>query len=443
MSERAASIERELGALVSRRYGLAIGEREQGVIRQLLAARAPGQEAGAALVEQLRRTPDGEGAWGDLLEMLTVGESYFFRDSGQFAVIGDWLLPRLERQGKVHVWSAGCADGQEPYSIAMLLDERLHRAAEQVAILGTDANPRAIERARIGRYRNWSLRVLDPTRRHYFTRQGEWWELDGRIRRRVQFRTENLLGSTGASAGSFDLILCRNLIIYLTRQAAQRLLDILTSALAPGGYLLTAHNELQGLELGELRPMVLPETVIYRRTPSPRVERAVAPPRRRPLRPPAPRPPAAPRPPPTRPASPEPELPHPSAFTRAWALADVGRTEEAVTLLQGRLREAPTDVEAGFLLGYLEQQRGNLDEAARLLERVLYLEPGHLAAYVELAGLFERQGRHRTAMRTREAVIERLRRLPGETAIAPYEGVTAAQLAAYLGEMARAQGSAE
>lgn len=157
----------------------------------------------------------------DLVAELTVHESYFFREPGQFAAIRRLVLPQLQRergpQALFNVWSAGCAKGEEPYSLALLLEQE--GLLERCRIRATDISRPALAEAAKARYSGWSFRgtqvALD---RRYFHQRGASFHLEARLRDRVVFEAENLVcgpyAAPSAGSSGFDLILCRNVLIY-------------------------------------------------------------------------------------------------------------------------------------------------------------------------------------------------------------------------------------
>ncbi|MBI4531305.1 MAG: chemotaxis protein CheR [Candidatus Latescibacteria bacterium] len=222
-------------------------------------------------------TAESRVEWEGLMAQLTVGESYFFRDEGQFALLRNSVLPELIerniRRRSLRIWSAGCSSGEEPYSLAVLVSEALGgRGDWKVVILGTDINREALEKARRGVYSEWSFRMVEPGLRvRYFHRRGDEWELDMRIREMVTFRSMNILKDPfpdlASDLHSLDLILCRNVFIYFDRDAVSPVLRKFEETLHEGGYLITGHGELHGQKLGRLRTRVFSESVVYQRIP--------------------------------------------------------------------------------------------------------------------------------------------------------------------------------
>jgi chemotaxis protein methyltransferase CheR len=189
-------------------------------------------------------------ALDDLISELTVGETYFFREPGHFDFLQREALPQLgtgRPAGHVlRVWSAGCASGEEAYSLAMLLEEA--GLGERSRVLGTDISRAALARARRAVYSPWSLRGPGAQRAAAYLRpHGGGMILDARLQRRVAFEYLNLAldvyPSLATATWGMDVILCRNVLIYLDGDTVARIGRRLFEALAPGGWLLTASSD--------------------------------------------------------------------------------------------------------------------------------------------------------------------------------------------------------
>jgi chemotaxis protein methyltransferase CheR len=184
---------------------------------------------------------------------VTVPETYFFRVPEQFRAFVEVVLPERSRAGSggLRFLSAGCASGEEPYSMAMLAREHLDLRTTRVSLRGVDINAAVIAKARQGRYSEWSLRETPINfRKRYFRAAGRWFHLDETIRGMVTFEQGNLLD---ANAGfwqreAYDAIFFRNVLMYFTPQAAEAVVANLASSLAPEGYLFLGPAEnLRGL----------------------------------------------------------------------------------------------------------------------------------------------------------------------------------------------------
>ncbi|MBN1966610.1 MAG: protein-glutamate O-methyltransferase, partial [Anaerolineae bacterium] len=187
-----------LYSLITNRTGLLLDENRQENVRRVIAAlNDAGDVSGpAALAQELAHTPFTHRLWQQVLEVITIGETYFFRNQAHFNALREQVLPELiarrRAQGTLYLrlWSAGCATGEEAYSLAMLLHDLLpDRATWHISILGTDISLGNLERARRGLYRPWSFRSETPPdlQARWFTPAGDHVELDPAIRRMVTF----------------------------------------------------------------------------------------------------------------------------------------------------------------------------------------------------------------------------------------------------------------
>jgi chemotaxis protein methyltransferase CheR len=272
--------------LVSAQTGLQITGQQRETLHTLIASRLKARkwlEPEQYYHLLTTDTPEATLEWNALIMLLTTGESYFFRDKGQFALLKNTILPELIEQRRaersLRLWSAGCSTGEEAYSLAILVDEQLpRRDAWNISIFGTDLNMAAIERAQRGLYSAWSFRMVNPElQRRYFRKRKAEWELDERIRTLVTFRPGNLVKDAFPNEHSdlhgMDLILCRNVFLYFAHEAIATVLAKFIDTLVDGGYLMTGHTELRGQHLGRLRTRLFPEALIYQRSaghPKPR-----------------------------------------------------------------------------------------------------------------------------------------------------------------------------
>ncbi|MFB0546515.1 MAG: protein-glutamate O-methyltransferase CheR [Anaerolineae bacterium] len=185
-----------------------------------------------------------------LLDCLTINLSCFFRDEAAFKAVRDVVLAPLirakreRRERQIRVWSAGCAKGEEAYSVAILLHELLGSAINDwsIDIRGTDCDARALARARRGIYEDFSLRGVDEAYvRGYFLRD-QGYEVKPEIKALVKFEQHDLI--TDPPPQRLDLILCRNVLFYFSREQQERLLRCFHTALNKGGYLVIGRTEI-------------------------------------------------------------------------------------------------------------------------------------------------------------------------------------------------------
>lgn len=183
------------------------------------------------------------------IDAMATHESFFFRDQTPFDQLRETILPRLiearAHSRSLRIWSAACSSGQEPYSLAMLLaEEQLRMSGWRIDILATDLSLPILERARTGLYSEFEVRrgLTDARLARWFTRQGDGWLLSPQIRSMVRFAPHNLLdGATGP--GRFDLIFCRNVLIYFDRERKRQALAGLAAMIEPHGALVLGSAE--------------------------------------------------------------------------------------------------------------------------------------------------------------------------------------------------------
>jgi len=368
----------------------------------------------------------------------TNGETYFFRDHGQFDLLRLRVLPELigRRRGEktLRLWSAGCASGEEAYSLAMLVDMLLPQRDDwDILILGSDIDEAALAKARRGHYRQWSFRMAPPTlQQRHFRRNGAEWILNERIRRMVAFHAGDLVGKAfpAGELQDMDLILCRNVFIYFDPDAVSAVADKLAATLSEGGYLMTGHTELIGHRMPNMQSRLFVEGVVYRRVAAPEFTAPAA-------KTPAATSKVARFAPPPVSGECEPGMAiGPDAqdlLAAARELADRGDYDMAERACRQVLAVAPLDAQPHFLLAQLAQLRGDFEQAGGLLDKTLYLDPRSVAAHLELAALCERADNLPRAQTLRRAALDIVRALPDATVIEPYE-TSAAEMAQWLAQ---------
>lgn len=226
----------------------------------------------------LSTLPTTAPAWQTVIDALVVGETNFFRQRAWFAQLEEHALAALiaarGRGGRrrLRIWSAGCATGEEPYGIALVVRRLLRGLGHwDVRIVGTDVNVASLDAARLGRYRAWSLRELEPEMRTYtFTPvEGGRFELDRAVRAAVTFATLNLAEDEPLPAplvrGDVDLVICRNVLMYLTPDAQRIATSRLAGALGPDGWLAVAPIEANPEWFPQLHVVNVPSAIFFRR----------------------------------------------------------------------------------------------------------------------------------------------------------------------------------
>jgi chemotaxis methyl-accepting protein methylase len=285
-----------------------------------------------------------------LLSAVLVGETFFFRQPEHFQLVREVLAarqarPRLGLSG----WSAGCASGEEAYSLAATLLEVA--GARPVEVLGTDLSERALARARIGVYGRWSRREAGPMLHPIGDVVGDSLRVRPELRAAVRYARHNLLDPPPAAVDGFDVVMCRNVFVYLRADAARRVASHLRDALAPGGLLVV--GTFGAIDDPALVPVGGRELGAYVRRPAG----------------------AAPEPPQPRPHAAEEPAEHVRLHLEAIHLIEARRFAEAEILL-GTLAGQESYVPALLELALISERRGKPARAAELASRLLELLHG-------------------------------------------------------------------
>ncbi|UCG78762.1 MAG: protein-glutamate O-methyltransferase CheR [Nitrospirota bacterium] len=185
-----------------------------------------------------------------IMDILTVNETYFFREQNQLAAFSDEILAVMEEKKKglkkFRVWSAGCSTGEEPYTIAMLLIESGRFRGWDVEVVGSDINQRVLNVAREGVYRNNSFRTTEEYyKKRYFAKSGDsTYKISDEVRAFVNFSYMNLLDPFKIKfLGHFDVIFCRNVMIYFDLESRKKVVNMFHDRMNDGGFLLLGHAE--------------------------------------------------------------------------------------------------------------------------------------------------------------------------------------------------------
>ena len=440
--------------------------------------KANGLEGAAAYAALLDDRTLGAAEWAALEAEITIGETFFFRYAEQFAALRGTILPGLiaarAHERSLKIWSAGCSTGAEPYSLAILLHELLGPALPdwRIAITGTDISAAALATARAGIYGRWAMRTLPPEERlRYFTpgpilpgpgREGTY-ALRPDYRRMVGFERRNLMelvdGTAPPHPGDYDLILCRNVLIYFEAEVVLGIVRGLGRRLSPDGWLLIGHAEPNPAFAQTLDAVNLPGTVAYR----PRGAGEPVP-----ARPPAPSAPWEPTLPwigegpagtDLRDAVEVPAVPPPSGtvasgadaavaargglaqdgaappeglgddLDRIRALSDAGETGQAWRRVRDALRAAPMEAILHYYDGLLARTLGRDAEAEGALRRALYLDPGFVMAHYQLGLLMIGLGRRADAARALDNAIRLAQSLAPDAVVAEGDGLGPRELA--------------
>lgn len=468
--------------LISNKTGWIIRENEQDSLAQKIAIRL--HELKLSDVENYYKILESETAisqqeWEKIAMMMTIPESYLFRDQGQISLLKTRILPELinnnQGQKKLRIWSAGCSTGEEPFTIGIILKQLIPDLENwDILILGTDINPEVIKKAKIGAYNNWSFRSVDAEiKKKFFHHQGTEWYIDQQIRRLVKFEIGNLMADNfpnyTSEINNMDLIICRNVFIYFEQTAILSVVEKFYQTLKPYSYLMTGHAEVLGENLGKFKVNIFPESIIYQRQenldknfnhvvnvfPKQPEQKVILPPidlgvKR------------------TIENSFQPQVKteqkpdifqllietkelfkqkryleamgknqliiklEPNNFAANYLMAEIyanlANYNQAVYYCNLAIVINSLAVEPYYLLAHIAEEQGNSEKAKVFLKRVIYLEPSSIYAYWELSCIYQKEGDLNKAEKMRHVALEMLEKLPSNTIIDPEGKIIARDL---------------
>ncbi len=387
-----------------------------------------------------------------LARHLTVGETYFFREQETLQVFERQIVPDLLRARhsgarRLRIWSAGCCSGEEPYSIAMILDGLIPESQGwDVTVLATDINPQFLRKAGKGVYSDWSFRGTSARiRERYFRRTGDGrFELLPRIRSRVSFAYLNLATDAYPSllnnTDAMDVIFCRNVLMYFSKERTSEVTRNFHRALVPDGWLIVSAAETSITLASSFSVVQLPGALVYRKagdeksedrvieplaatdaianvfpgkTPSPLVEAMTAE---------------------TFPIALRSEGAHgsggaPTLSATARRFANEGRLADAIEWCEKAIAADKMNAAHHFLLATVRQEQGLAEQAVQSLTRTLYLDPDFALAHFGLANVELSRGRRESARRHFANALETLRTHAQDEILPESDGLTTGRLA--------------
>ncbi|TGE32163.1 protein-glutamate O-methyltransferase CheR [Desulfosporosinus sp. Sb-LF] len=480
---------KQLGVLISEKIGLHFSENRMQDLRQAVQifTQEHGQGDTGLFIQSLIASTLTEQQIKTLSSCLTVGETYFFREMKSLEAFRDHIISGFTRhqsgrERRLRVWSAGCSSGEEPYTVAMLIDQMIPETRNwDIRIYGTDINLQALEKARRGVYTKWSFRgTPDTLRDRYFEPAGQGtYAVKDRFKDMVSFSYLNLATDdypAVLNTQKMDVIFCRNVIMYFTPRMIQRVIRRMHRYLVDGGWLIVAPSETSTLLSSEFSTVSFEGATLYRKVnQEPSVHKVWAP---------------------AASAVPEPFLTAPSMWPEtvqifpevflsastvpprednerrykdALAAYQDGRYDEAVATLQmicpgngygqhqsetegnvfalrarilanqGNLEQAVEWCEKAitkdkinpdhwFLLAMILMEQGQEKAAVQALKRSLYLKPEFIAAYYLLGTLALRENRPKDSNRYFRQAISLLSNVPKEKTLMELDGMTAGRL---------------
>jgi len=239
-----------LRGMLHEKSGLALtGDKQYLIESRLIPVARRHGHAGLDELVRAARNPGSEALRADIVEAMTTNETFFFRDKTPFEHFDNLILPALlkarSNRRRLRIWCAAASTGQEPYSLAMMLDQNAHKLAGwNIEILATDISIEVLEKAKAGLYTQFEVQRGLPINylMKYFKQVGDMWQIAPTIRQKVKFAPFNLLADY-AALGSFDVVFCRNVLIYFDTETKRDVLARMAGSLAPDGYLLLGAAE--------------------------------------------------------------------------------------------------------------------------------------------------------------------------------------------------------
>jgi chemotaxis protein methyltransferase CheR len=422
------------------------------------------RDTGLRDVDAYLRTLDDPAERQRLVDEVTIQETHFFRNPPQVRALRQHVLPELLRHAeangrRLRIWSAGCSTGEEPYSVAMLLRELLPSAdGWDVKVLATDVSQRALAAARAGRYGARAVMNASPEEltRFFLPSDGTTYEVRSEVRSLVEFRHHNLVTEPVPfpSNERIDLVLCRNVTIYFSRETTRELMKRLHECLRDGGYLFLGHSETLWQVSDSFRLVSLGSgesaAFVYRRVDTRGDRRSVLPDRRTGDDPkPAERrvkarrserlvgllnkpvlPPAKPK---AKPAPPVAD----QEIAGARAALGQGRYDEAAQLAAEAVAVEPMRAEAFYLRGLALVDLGDDEQALVELRKAVYLDPQMGFAHFLLAGVLDRLGDRAASAREYAAAADTLGLAPGDETAPELGGRSVRELAQLCRQLER------
>ncbi len=401
----------------------------------------------ANCLQYLKRLQDprtGPAELDQLVEILTIGETYFFRHTELFDALRDVVLPEVIRnnshQRRLRIWSAGCSTGAEAYSISIMLQREFASQLTDwdVEILGTDINRRFLAEAHAGRYGEWAFRSTpESIRRECFLPSDGKWSIAPAYRRGVSFRFHNLVQHPFPSLPhglvAFDVILCRNVTIYFDQAIVMRLVKQFYETIAPTGWLLVGHSEPNVELYNVFETINTGGAVLYRKGqleafPQVNVEPIAWSPPEIASSIVLPAAPAFQEKPRTTIPKESPPEDSKDELSRVCEFADQGQLVQALQLCETLFPKRRLDPVTHFHHGLILEQLDRVEEAELALRRALYLDRNHLATHYHLALLLQRHGRLAEAKREFQNTLALLTDQPGHQSIPETDGLSAADL---------------
>lgn len=413
---------------------------------------------------------------------LTVGETYFFREKASLNAFQQQVIPEILNKRSGHdpvlrIWSAGCCSGEEPYTLAILLNEAFPALqSRNIHLLGTDVNQAFLEKARTGKYSRWSFRETPLLiQQKYFSEKEGVWTLDPKIRKMVMFSAlnlaEELYPSAATATQNMDVIFCRNVLMYFTPEQIKLVVRRFYNCLTESGWLITSAVELNDQYFGDFETVKVGSCILYRKNTMKPGKKETAGEIKITLQPSLSRPrktksghvPVQSDPPP---AGRIPVEKPKSVSEKAGELFGAGKYDACIALCNAELSQSPgnpdlmlwvvrsmanrgnldqahewaeklkssPDVTAEhlYLYAHILLEKNEFDEALVNLKRALFLNPHHLMSHFLLVNIYSRMDNYAARMKHYRNVKDLLTSCDADEVVPDSGGLTAGRLKAIL-----------
>lgn len=371
----------------------------------------------------------GDAELDELIINLTIGETYFFRYQEQFDAMREIVFPEMIRRNqnvrRLRIWSAGCANGAEAFSVAILLrrDFGDQIAGWDITILGTDINREFLARAAEGKFQDWHLRsISDDVKAACFSKSGKEWVLAPEYRRMVSFKYHNLVKHPFPSLlhnlCGFDMILCRNATIYFHPEIVQKIIGHFRDCLVESGWLLVGHAEPNIEYYRDFEIVTAPGAILYRKgiaapeiadSPEwqpPALEHILVP---------------------NKIAAPKESAP-PSELDEIRLLADRGELENALNRCSLFIQINPLNALAHFYEALIQEQMGDHMRREASLRRAIYLNRQFVLAHYSLGLALLKNGKTDHAERSLHNAISLVEGMKDDDTFSEADGISVADL---------------
>lgn len=442
----------QLSTLIEERTGIAIRAQLKDILLDILAhyAEVPNY------LETLARSRYAEPIWQSLIDMLTIGETYFLRDRAQFEALRGHILPALIEQRRaegtlyLNLWSAGCATGEEAYSLAITLREAIPDLDRwRIYLVGSDLNTNALKTAQRGLYRSWAFRLTEDTfQKRYFDAVTGRLRIKPDVQQMVTFRQGNLL--VEKPIRQFDVIFCRNVLLYFSDLHVRQSENTLFDALLPGGWLMLGAAEGLRYQRERWQMHLFPGTAAYQKPVTPEADPHLHihnPPRPVAILPPPAAPPtyndavsALQNEDYTRADALLRELLHttpesaPVHLLMAYHMANQNAQKQAHHHLNTALVLDPLLADGHYLRALLMLEDGDIPAAQKSLNAALYCQRNHPLASFLLGNLLAQQGELPQAVRHWRNTSQAITALRSDSPVSDISDISAGQLQALVRE---------